>query len=180
MNFGLVVGTWLNWRPGRALREKWRQLVEKVREWYVASRYLQVCSPFPCRLRTDGFTPVSKYWTYRSHAGDIGLINLVAYRQHMFYFLHCFVDWLGRETRYGPTDQSADVLWIVSGALFIRSSDSVQRCQRLAEGCYVLTVWYTYGLRPYADWAWKVCGVLVGFSPAGCTSIQIVVILGYE
>jgi hypothetical protein len=37
----------------------------------------------------------------------------------MFGFLHCFIGWLGRETEYGPKDQSADVLWIVSGALFL-------------------------------------------------------------
>jgi hypothetical protein len=34
---------------------------------------------------------------------------------------------------YGPTDQSADVLWIVSGALFLRSSGSVHHCLRLRE-----------------------------------------------
>jgi hypothetical protein len=42
----------------------------------------------------------------------------------MFSFLHCFIGWFGRETRYGLTDQSVGVLWIVSGALFLRSSDS--------------------------------------------------------
>jgi hypothetical protein len=60
-HFGLVVGTSLNWRPGGALRGKWRQLVGKVGEWYVASRHLQCCSPRLCQLRTDGLAPVSKY-----------------------------------------------------------------------------------------------------------------------
>jgi hypothetical protein len=32
-NFGLVVKTWLNWRPDEAIREKERQLVGKVGEW---------------------------------------------------------------------------------------------------------------------------------------------------
>jgi hypothetical protein len=32
-NLGLVVKTWLNWRPGGAIRGKWRQLVGKVGEW---------------------------------------------------------------------------------------------------------------------------------------------------
>jgi hypothetical protein len=40
-----VVKTWLNWRPGGATRGKERQLVRKVREWYVESRHLQGCSP---------------------------------------------------------------------------------------------------------------------------------------
>jgi hypothetical protein len=36
----------------------------------------------------------------------------------MFDFLRYFIGLLMRETGYGPTDQSASVLWIVSGALF--------------------------------------------------------------
>ncbi len=31
----LMAGTWLKWRPGGAIRGKWRQLVGKVGEWYV-------------------------------------------------------------------------------------------------------------------------------------------------
>jgi hypothetical protein len=31
--FGLVVKTWLKWRPGGAIREKWRQLAGKVGKW---------------------------------------------------------------------------------------------------------------------------------------------------
>jgi hypothetical protein len=58
---GLVDGTWLNWRPGGALRGKWRQLAGNVGEWYVASWHLQGCSPHLCRLRTDGLAPASKY-----------------------------------------------------------------------------------------------------------------------
>jgi hypothetical protein len=30
-----------------------------------------------------------------------------------------------------------------------------------AKGCYALTAWDTYGLRPYVNWAWDVCGILV-------------------
>jgi hypothetical protein len=37
-----------------------------------------------------------------------------------------------------------------------------------------------YGPRPYANQAWKACGELIGFSPAGCTSIRIVTTLRYE
>jgi hypothetical protein len=32
-------------------------------------------SPHLCRLRTEGLVPVSKYRTYRSHAGDIGPVS---------------------------------------------------------------------------------------------------------
>jgi hypothetical protein len=39
------------------LGEKWRPLVEKVRECDVASRHLQDYSPRLCRLKTDELTP---------------------------------------------------------------------------------------------------------------------------
>jgi hypothetical protein len=55
----------------------------------------------------------------------------------MFGFLHFFIGWLRRETRYGPMDRLASVLWIVSGALFLGSSDSVQLCRQLVEGYHV-------------------------------------------
>jgi hypothetical protein len=61
LNTGLVDKAWLNWRPGGALRGKWRQLDWKVGEWYVESQHLQGCRPHLCRLRTDGLAPVSKY-----------------------------------------------------------------------------------------------------------------------
>jgi hypothetical protein len=32
-------------------------------------------SPRLCRLRTEGLVPVSKYQTYRSHAGDMGSVS---------------------------------------------------------------------------------------------------------
>jgi hypothetical protein len=41
---------------------------------------------------------------------------------------HCFISWLGREAGYELTDWSAGVLWIVSGALFLRSSGIAQLC----------------------------------------------------
>jgi hypothetical protein len=111
--------------------------VGKVGEWCVESRHLQGCNPHLCRLRTDGLASTSKYWIYRSHAGVMGLVSLVAYCRQMFGFLHYFIGWLRRETRDGPTDRSADMLWIVSRALFLRSSDSVQLCWWLVKGCRV-------------------------------------------
>jgi hypothetical protein len=39
------------------------------------SRHLQGCSPRVCRLRTDGLTPVRKYWLHRSHVGVYGHNN---------------------------------------------------------------------------------------------------------
>jgi hypothetical protein len=164
-NLGLVGRTWLNWRPDG---------------WYVASRHLQGHSPCLCWLRTDGLAPASKYWTYRSHTGDMGPVSLVACYRHMFDFLHCFIGWLEREHEYGPANRMADVLWIMLGALFLGSSDSIQLCRWLVKGCYMCTMWDMCDLGPYADRAWKACDVLVRFSPVGCTSIRIAVTLGYE
>jgi hypothetical protein len=146
---------WLQWRPGGATRGKGRQLVGKVGEWYVASRHLQGCNPHLCRLRTIQLAPMSKYWTYRSHVGDMGPVNLVAYYWWMFAFLHCFIGWLRRETGYGPTDQSADVLRIVSGALFLGSSDSVQLCRWLVEGCHIQGPPAGSVHQAYVDWCGK-------------------------
>jgi hypothetical protein len=121
----------------------------------MASRHLQGCSPCLCRLRTVRLTPMSKYWTYRSHAGDMGPVNLVASCWWMFGFLHYFINWLGRETGYGPMDQSAGVLGIVSGALFLGSSDSVQLCRWLVEGCHVQGPPTGSVHRAYVDWYGK-------------------------
>jgi hypothetical protein len=78
--------------------------------------------------------------------------------------------WIGQPSCYGLCQEP-----FFSGAvaLSIVVDDFVK-------GCYALTVWDTYGLGPYADWAWDVCGVLVGFFPAGCTSIWIAATLAYE
>jgi hypothetical protein len=67
-----------NLRSGGALRWKMKIVGCKGQEWYMTSRHLQGCSPHLCRLRTDGFALVSKFWTYRSHSGDMGPVSLVA------------------------------------------------------------------------------------------------------
>jgi hypothetical protein len=88
----------------------------------VERRHLQGCSPLLCRLRTDGLASTSKYWTYRSHAGDMSLVSIVAHHRQKLG-LSLLLHWLAwRETRYGTTNRSTDVLGIVSGALFLGSS----------------------------------------------------------
>jgi hypothetical protein len=137
-------------------------------------------SPRLCQLRNERLVPVSKYWTYRSHASDMGPVRLVACCRYMFGFLHCFIGWLGREIEYGPMDRSAGVLWIVSGALFsgvVTLSNSVGDSWKIA----------TYGDRPqkaYTGYTWTDVGsvrvVLIGVFLAGCASIRIVVTLENE
>jgi hypothetical protein len=128
-HFGLVVGAWLNWRPDGALRGKWRHLVGKVGEWYVANRHLQGGSPHLCRLRTNGLTPTSKYWMYWSHVGDMGPISLVVgYQQKLDFspLLHGLLwerswVWTCRTVSRHAVDcvgsPSSQVQWICSNLL---------------------------------------------------------------
>jgi hypothetical protein len=82
------------------LGRKGRPPIGKVGEWYVKSRHLQGCGPRLCRLRTDGLAPASKYWTYRSHVGDMCPVSLVAhYRQKfdlrlLLHLLACERNWV--------------------------------------------------------------------------------------
>jgi hypothetical protein len=63
------------------------------------NRHLLGCSPRLCRLRTDGLAPVSKYWTYWSHIGDMSPINLVAYYQQRVA-LPPLLQWLAQERNW--------------------------------------------------------------------------------
>jgi hypothetical protein len=54
------------------LRGSMEHLEEKDGESDVAILSFLCGSPRLCRLRTGGLVPVSKYWTYRSHAGVYG------------------------------------------------------------------------------------------------------------
>jgi hypothetical protein len=93
---------------------------------------------------------------------------------------HYFNGCLGRETRYGPADRSTDVLWIVSGVLFLRSTGPSQLCwwlrKRLLCVDCVRYVWSGTIRGLSVECMWRVGQV----SPAGCTSIRITAILEYE
>jgi hypothetical protein len=112
---------------------KGRPSVGKVEEWYVESWWLQGCSPRLCRLRTNGLAPVSKYWMYRLHAGDMGPLSLVARCQQKLVFSPYLIWCCGRKAGYEPMDQMVIELWIVLGALLLRGSGSVQTCWWLRE-----------------------------------------------
>jgi hypothetical protein len=60
--------------------------IEKGKEYDVESWHLQGCSPRLCRLRTDGLAPARKYWMYRSHAGVLCPVSLVAGYQQKLEF----------------------------------------------------------------------------------------------
>jgi hypothetical protein len=86
------------------------------------------CSPRLCWLRTDGLAPTSKYWTYRSHTGDMGPVRLVACHQQrvalppLFWFLSWERNWV---QTYGSVSRRA--------VECVRSSGSIYRCWWLHE-----------------------------------------------
>jgi hypothetical protein len=160
---------------------KGRPSVGKVGEWFVKSWHLQGCSPHLCRLRTDGLAPASKYWTYRSHAGDMGPISLLAgCQQKLVFSPTASLTVLGEKLGTDQWIRRSLSCGLCRNPFFSGAVDLYKSIDDFTKGCYVLTTWDTYGLEPYADWAWDVCSVLVGFSLAGCTSIRITVTLGYE
>jgi hypothetical protein len=95
-------------------------------------------------------------------------------------FSPLLLGYCGREAGYGLADRMAVVLWIVSGALLLRCSGSVQICWQLYERLlYVDHVRYV--------WSWTIRGLSVEsvwrvgwVSPAGCTSIWIAATLRCE
>jgi hypothetical protein len=126
------------------------------------------CSPRLCQLRIDGLAPTSKYWMYRSHAEDMGLINLIACcRQKLG--LRLLLLWLSvGEKLDGDPQIGQPACWGCSqNSFFLGVVGSVQNCWRLTKGCYALTAWDTYSLGPYMDWAWDTRGVLIEFPLQG-------------
>jgi hypothetical protein len=137
-------------------------------------------SPYLCRLRTEGLVPVSKYWMYRSDAGDMGPVSLVVCHQQVLGLsaLHQWLCWQRNwDSSHRPLSRAER--WcrehFFSGAVHL--SNHVDDSWRVA----------TYGYRPqeaYIGHTWTGMGsvrtVLVGFSPAECTSIRITATLEYE
>jgi hypothetical protein len=58
----------------------------------------------------------------------MGLVSLVVICQQELDFSPLLFGYCGREAGYGPADRMAVVLWIVSGALLLGCSGSVQIC----------------------------------------------------
>jgi hypothetical protein len=75
---------------------KWRQLVGKVGEWYVANRHLQGCSPHLCRLRTDELVPRASIECTDRMLVFMGPISLVATINRCLT-LPPLLHWLARE-----------------------------------------------------------------------------------
>jgi hypothetical protein len=77
-------------------------------------------SPRLCRLRTEGLVPMSKYWTYRSHAGVYGP-NKPSSMLSIDVGFHLLLHWLAWERNIlWPMNYSAR-LGVAPGALILGS-----------------------------------------------------------
>jgi hypothetical protein len=79
-------------------------------------------SPCLCRLRTEGLVPVSKFWTYRSHAGVYGPSKPSSLSSTDVWLKPTTsLVGLGEKLRWVP--RTTQPSWeVVSGALFLESS----------------------------------------------------------
>jgi hypothetical protein len=130
-------------------------------------------SPRLCRLRTEGLIPVSKYWMYWSHAGDIGPVRLVICHQQMLGFT-LIASRLAQERNWVRTRGSVSPCAVDC----VRSPFSREQWP-------CLTPSTTHERLPRTGTTHRkrtlgVRVVLIKFSPTGCTSIRIAVTLGYE
>jgi hypothetical protein len=132
------------------------------------------CSLRLCRLRTDGLAHMSKYWTYRSHAGDISPISLIAcYRQKLG--LSLLLLWLrvgekldgdaqiGQPTCWGC---SREFLFLESSRIYPNLSVTREKLLCIDRMRYV---WSGTILGLSMGCVWRVGWVF----PIGCTSIQV-------
>jgi hypothetical protein len=117
---------------------------------------------------------------YRSHAGDMGPINLVVgHRQELG--LRPLLHWLVWERSWVRTRGSVSrrAMHCVGSPFFSGAVESIQICRRLVKGCHV------QGLpqEAYVGHTWTGLGsihvMLVGFPLQG-VSIRITTTLGYE
>jgi hypothetical protein len=144
------------WDRVGSLGGKGRQLIRKVGEWYVERRHLQGCSLRLCRLRTDGVgtrekvlnVPITCWWYGPSKPSNLLSIDA-------WLCPHCFIGWFERETGYGSTDRSTDMLWIMPRAPFLESSDPAQLCWRLMKCCHIRGPPAGSVRRAYVDWHGK-------------------------
>jgi hypothetical protein len=118
---------------------------------------------------------------YRSHAGDMSPVSLVVGRRRKLS-LRPLLHWLARERNWVRTHGSVRRRAVD----YIRSPFSWEQWD-LSKSISISRKVATYGDHPqeaYVGRTWtgmgSGCVVLVGFSPAGCTSIQIIVTLRYE
>jgi hypothetical protein len=166
--FGLITGTWLKWRPGGALRGMWRQQAGKVGEWICGKPAPPWLKPPPMSVKDRWVGPREQvlnvpvaYWWY----GPGKPSSRLSIEAWLFPTapLAAVGEKLGTDPWIGPP--ACCGLYqkpFLSGAV-----DLFKSVDDYMKGCYMWTTWDTYGRRPYADWAWITCGMLVRFPLQG-------------
>jgi hypothetical protein len=161
----------LTWDRTVLLEKSGGPSVEKSGESDVENWSLQGCSPRLCRLRTDELTPANKYWTYWSHTRYMWPSKpssfVTTWSNHIPptpRLAHgtknevAQIDgWAGRSR--GTKTSSGDV-----GTHFdlIGTYKGLPCTGTACRETYEWHTWTAHG---------SVHGVLIRFSPAGCTSI---------
>jgi hypothetical protein len=129
----------LTWDRAGQLGKSGGPSARKGRECDVESQHLQGCSPHLCRLRTNELAPVSKYWTYWSHAGVIGPLSWCSWLAiNAWLYPYCFNgykgerNWMG--TRRSVSRRAGDVVRssFFSGAVAL--SNAVDNA---VKGCHI-------------------------------------------
>jgi hypothetical protein len=171
---------WKKWRQDD-LRGSVEHSERKGGESVVAISMFLCGSPRLCQLRTEGLVPVSKYWMYRSHAGDMGPVSLVAYHRQKLS-ISLMLHWWAWERNWVWTHRSASRRDVNC----IRSPFSREQWNpsKSIDDSWKVVIYGDCPQEAYARRTWTGVGsvhvVLIRFSPVWCTSIRITATLGYE
>jgi hypothetical protein len=137
--------------------------------------------PPPMSIRDRWVAPASKYWTYRSHAGIYGPSKPSSRHQQMLGFVPtASMVGSGEKLDTDPRIGQPAYCGLCREPFCLGAVALLNSVDDFTKDCYMWTMWDTYSRGSYTDQEWKACGVLVGFSPVGCTSIRIIATLGYE
>jgi hypothetical protein len=166
----------LTWDRAGSLGESGGPSIGKDGECDMESWHLQDCSPHLCRLRIDGLAPVSKYWTYWSRVGDMGPVNRYSWSvADAWLYPYYFNGFNGRPTDWQPACNGLGRVPFLLGAIALSNV-----VDDFAKDCHVWGLPIGSVCVAYVDWREKRMCHVYQVSLAGCTSIQIIMTLGYE
>jgi hypothetical protein len=102
----------LTWDRTGPLGESGGSSVVKDRVSDMQSCHFQGCIPHMCWLRTDRLAPMSKYWTYWSHAEDMRPVSWCSiFINRRLTWAYCLNDCEGREIEWGSMVRQCVMDW---------------------------------------------------------------------
>jgi hypothetical protein len=122
-------------------------------------------SPRLCWLRTEGLVPVSKYWMYRSHAGDYGPSKPSSQlSKEAWLFPTASLVFVGEKLGTDPWIGQLACCRLYRGPFFSGAVDLFKSVDDCAKGCHVRGLPAGSVCRAYVDWRGKcTCRVGQGF-----------------